>query len=352
MSQQDAPQTHPYFLMTTDPVHIGVGGSRLGRVDNSIVREPGSRLPKIPGTSLHGAIRSYAAFQFGSPDCAGQTNHCGDPCCPICQTFGYAKGITEEQTRAGLVSISDARLLLFPVYSLAGPVWVTSPTALRDAGAENVPDVADEKVLLPQTLSRHRHLNLGWLMLPRANKGKDGFFVWPQELNAVPETIRQRAVLVSDALFSIIVNSNLEVRTSVSIDPNTGAALDKALFTYEAIPRTAILYMEVVVEQHRGTFPTRDNCAAEKDERELDVLQAMEKPNAADEVKAAEKKLAVITKWEESNVDWQSPLDVVKAGLGWMADLGVGGMGTRGFGRVRDIAVNHPSTTRTETQED
>jgi len=343
MSQQDAPQTHPYFLMTTDPVHIGVGGSRLGRVDNSIVREPGSRLPKIPGTSLHGAIRSYAAFRFGSPDCAGQTNHCGDPCCPICQTFGYAKGITEEQTRAGLVSISDARLLLFPVYSLAGPVWVTSPTALRDAGAENVPDVADEKVLLPQTLSRHRHLNLGWLMLPRANRGQDGFFVWPQEMNDVPETIRQRAVLVSDALFSIIVNSNLEVRTSVSIDPNTGAALDKALFTYEAIPRTAILHMEVVVERHRGNFPTGDNCATEKERREEAFLR--DEPGA-------EEKLAIFKKWEEASVDWQSPIDVVKAGLDWMADLGVGGMGTRGFGRVRAIAVNHPSTTRTETQED
>lgn len=40
-----------YLLMTTDPVHIGTGGYRLGRVDNSIVREPGTRIPKIPGTS-------------------------------------------------------------------------------------------------------------------------------------------------------------------------------------------------------------------------------------------------------------------------------------------------------------
>ena len=50
-----------YLLMTLDPVHIGTGGYRLGRVDNSIVRELGTRVPKIPGTSLHGAARSYAA---------------------------------------------------------------------------------------------------------------------------------------------------------------------------------------------------------------------------------------------------------------------------------------------------
>jgi len=51
-------------LMTLDPVHIGTGGYRLGRVDLSIAREPGTNLPKIPGTSLAGAARSYAAMCY------------------------------------------------------------------------------------------------------------------------------------------------------------------------------------------------------------------------------------------------------------------------------------------------
>ena len=46
-----------YVLMCLDPLHVGTGGTRLGRVDMDIVREPGTRLPKIPGTSLGGAIR-------------------------------------------------------------------------------------------------------------------------------------------------------------------------------------------------------------------------------------------------------------------------------------------------------
>ncbi|MGH2581700.1 MAG: RAMP superfamily CRISPR-associated protein [Blastocatellia bacterium] len=49
---------HRYLLMTLDPTHIGAGGYRLGRVDNSIIREPGTNLPKIPGTSLSGAIHT------------------------------------------------------------------------------------------------------------------------------------------------------------------------------------------------------------------------------------------------------------------------------------------------------
>ena len=86
-----------YLLMTVDPVHIGTGGYRLGRVDNAIVREPGTNLPKIPGTSLSGAIRQYAAYQLGKPACAGQgqkgegkSNHCGQ--CPVCYTFGRSSG--------------------------------------------------------------------------------------------------------------------------------------------------------------------------------------------------------------------------------------------------------------------
>ena len=52
------------LFMTVDPVHIGTGGYRLGRVDAAIAREPGTKLPKIPGTSLHGAARHYAAYRY------------------------------------------------------------------------------------------------------------------------------------------------------------------------------------------------------------------------------------------------------------------------------------------------
>jgi len=118
-------------LMTLDPVHIGTGGYRLGRVDLSIVREPGTNLPKIPGTSLSGAARTYAAQRYGRPQCAGQgqsegekRGHCRDPQCPVCYTFGYIRG--QEGGHAGTVSIGDAQVLLFPVHSLAGPVWVST----------------------------------------------------------------------------------------------------------------------------------------------------------------------------------------------------------------------------------
>ena len=53
-------------------------------------------------------------------------------------------------------------------------------------------------------------------------------------------------MIVSDKLFSHIVNDNLEVLTSLRIDPETGSAAEGALFTYEAIPRVTILLFVMV----------------------------------------------------------------------------------------------------------
>jgi len=297
-----------YLLMTLDPLHVGAGGNRLGRVDMSIVREPGTKLPKIPGTSLHGAIRHYAAVRYDKLACAGsgqgRNGHCKDPQCPICYTFGYLKG--QDGGQSGAVNIGDARLLLFPVYSLAGPVWVTCPSVLAEFQAEAA-DPGDG-VGLPQSLQTHVHLNLGWLMLPKT----DAPFALPETVPGIPDAIRERAILVSDKLFGQIVNSNLEVRTSVSIDPETGAASDKALFTYEAIPRAALLWLDGVEDDFKGKFQPTDK------KYDWDA----QAHNAGEALRE----------------EWKQPLDVVTAGLKLAAMLGIGGMGTRGFGRVRTEA--------------
>lgn len=299
-----------FLLMTTDPVHIGAGGYRLGRVDNSIVREPGTRIPKIPGTSLHGAVRSYAAHLYGTPEAAGQNQDKVEfpDRNPVCYTFGYLQRTkrngNEEETigYSGVVSIFDAHVLLFPVHSLVGPVWVSTVARLQDAGfiVDQLPQEwpIDDKVLL--TFDYKDALNLGWLML----KVHDTVSITaPDQWKNTSrwQFVHNKIVLVHDALFSQIVNSNLEVRTSVAIDPERGAAEDKALFTYEALPRATFLTAEVVLDEYRGAFPT---VATTKNGEPLPAGP------------------------------WSSPVDVVEAGLRMIEWLGVGGMGTRGFGRI------------------
>src|SRR2546426_3723500 len=128
------------LFMTIDPVHIGAGGYRLGRVDMTIAREPGTNLPKIPGTSLAGATRSYAAMRYGKPEVAGQhKKFTGNrTTCPIIYTFGTATDTSSGQpqsdgvNQAGTVSIGDAHILFFPVNSMAGPVWVTTKEIIEE----------------------------------------------------------------------------------------------------------------------------------------------------------------------------------------------------------------------------
>ena len=299
-------------LMTLDPVHIGTGGYRLGRVDLSIAREPGTNLPKIPGTSLAGAARSYAAMRYEKPQCAGQgggdrpeKKHCGESTCPICYTFGNIRGA--EGGNAGAVSLADAQLLLFPVHSMAGPVWVTTKARLIEVGFKvTAPDLGREQFVT--TLAGWtKSLNLGWLLLEhkagsvQVNLNGKSVQNW--------DAVAGRLALVEDGLFSQIVNSNLEVRTSVSIDPATGAAKEGALFTYEALPRASWLWCDVVEDNYRQR----------------------EQPFPKDHARAKELK-------------HERPLDVVKGGLSLAEHLGIGGMGTRGFGRIRlmgDWEVSH-----------
>ncbi len=314
--------THQRFVfMTLDPVHIGAGGYSLGRVDNTIVREPGTNLPKIPGTSLMGVARSYAAMLYGKIDVAGlHRNYKGDKNkCPIIYTFGTAT--ESDGGHAGTISIGDARILFFPINSMAGPVWVSTKGILEEADFKiSNGDAKDEEISTSLKWSKAT-LNLGWLLL-NTNKGLT--VKSPAELSNKSEwkAIEERIVIVSQKLFSQVVNSNLEVRTSVAINPDTGAAEDGALFTYEAIPRAAWLWCDVIGNDYRKEFPiTSRQCRIE-----------VKKNDKGEETKT----------YHENDGDplddtWSKPIGVVKTGLKIIEYLGVGGMGTRGFGRMKIV---------------
>ena len=304
-------RTYPFAGMALDPIHVGTGGARLGRVDSTIVRDPVTRIPKIPGSSLAGVMRAYTAMAKGKyPRCAGlgqpggngAEGHCGEAGCPVCTVFGFAKGTGSSGGFAGLAAFSDMQVLLFPVASQAGPQWITCPMALRQIGIEKFPEGCDQPdkpvVYRKENGTAGQSLNLGWLFLPvETNSTLNGI---ADEIGkmGVPEHIIDRLNLVSDRLFAYIVNSNLEVRTSVAIDPATGAAEEGALFTYEALPRGTVLFWEVTCRNPKHF-----------------------KINQANEVTAVDSPEAVIKVVTEAN--------------SYLEHLGIGGMGNRGMGRLR-----------------
>jgi CRISPR-associated protein Cmr4 len=322
-----------YIGMAVDPIHIGTGGYRLGRVDNTIARDPATNLPILFGSSIEGTARTYSAYTLIEDssslkehqeqkhekyengkeikkedylDCAGKSSEeeeknrriqCG--ICEICISYGFSN---KKRSLHGMAQFSDAQILFFPIHTMLGPVWVTCPGILGETaslGKDAITMTVSNDKMKTGLVKKGEKLNLGWLYLESEGHSPDMY----GKFKEVPDKILKRIVIVSDDLFSQIVNSNLDVRTSVSIDPRTGAAEEGALFTYEAIPRGTVLYFNV-------TFLNPRN------------FQILKKENRKNN------KLRILK-------DIKTIEATVEKGLKLFEFLGLGGMGTRGFGRFK-----------------
>jgi CRISPR-associated protein Cmr4 len=236
----------------------------------------------------------------GQPGKAGKGGHCGRADCPICTVFGFARGTGGGF--AGLAAFGDAHVLLFPVATREGPVWVTCPDALRRISQE-IKGELDDAVY--QDGRGTQPLNLGWLLLERKSALPDGN-AWPTLNKNIPDYIIQKVVIVSDKLFAHIANSNVEVRTSVSINPETGAAEEGALFSYEALPRATVLVWDVVCKNPQHFQVGNNPVSAKIDNQDNQTLD-----------------------------DPSKVFKVVEKAHPYLEHLGIGGMGTRGMGRLR-----------------
>jgi len=314
---EQAYTSRAYLVLGIDPIHVGSGEHKLAIVDNAVIRDTGTNLPKIPATTLGGGLRSYTALyhtnqylQSGSgrppENCAEDRSlaHCGKTTCPVCMTYGF----TNEKTGLKLTSMAqifDAHLAFFPVHSMVGPVWVTSQGCLNGLIEAELLTETDLNIKLTpdsnhlQTVLKKEKLTLGWFLLEVKEKSSPLTSAGIEKLKQLnlPDTIINNVVLVSDKLFSHVVNSNLEVRTSTAIDPVTGSSKEGALFTYEAVPRSVVFWFNVIFKDprnfkyHLGQIDLNLN----------DVIQNVEN------------------------------------GLRYIEYLGVGGMVTRGMGRLKTL---------------
>lgn len=309
-------ETSKYYVLTLDPVHIGEGGYRLGMVDNTIVREPATEVPKIPGTSLAGTIKEYATLYFAekAPECSAEQDKK--------KKREKAVKIIEEYfgtgNKQGMLRFYDAEILLFPVASINGTVWITTKSLLEkwfinNDGAGNgtaieIPEEAGKNnkayiVKWDNGEEPDKTINLGWLLLDIYKNGTNETNI---SINNEITKYAKRIVIVSDRLFSKIINDNLEVRTSVRINPETGTAAEGALFTYEAIPRGTIMAFEMYKDLRR--------CVGA----------------------------------DLNNID-----GAIEEAFKFLELLGVGGMGTRGFGRIKKLHQigGQPDNNQNDTQQ-
>jgi CRISPR-associated protein Csm3 len=87
-------------------LHIGAGNDKveIGGMDNPVIRNPLTREPYIPGSSIKGKMRSLLEWQKDKVKSnGGEPCKCGEPDCPICRIFGSGNsGKKEDRDKAKL----------------------------------------------------------------------------------------------------------------------------------------------------------------------------------------------------------------------------------------------------------
>jgi len=224
------------------PIHAGSGMS-TGAVDLPIQREKHTNWPHIQASAVKGAIRAH--FRNFSDDKE-----------MINLIFGSDNKNDERKEGSdkdlpASISISDAKLLAFPVRSNVAPfVWVTSPAILKRL----------ERDLL--FLGKSRDISSVKL---KGNEGRilkgietdrvileDSVIDAKYENSDVFNSINtffnenysqiERLLLVSDETFDYLVTNAIEIQTQITIDHEKGTAKDGALRYQELLPSDSLLY--------------------------------------------------------------------------------------------------------------
>ncbi len=248
------------FLTVETPLHAGTGRG-LGTVDLPIQRERTTGYPMVQASSLKGRLRAHYRNVWGKDDLAA--------------VFGPETDNASEH--AGAFAIGDARILLFPVRSLAGVfAWVTSRDVLarflRDtelAGistgislpqAEPSKDKAwaSSNTIIAGTDQNKRIVLEEFSFVPESNTetsiiatklselvfptGYDGY--WKKSL------LEKLCILPQDA-FRDFVMYGTEVQTHIALDPDKKVVKDGALWTTESLPVDTVLYVPLMATRSR-----------------------------------------------------------------------------------------------------
>lgn len=257
-----AMKRHLLTIYTRSPLHVGSGTS-VDVVDLPIMRERITGFPIIPSTSLKGVLLQHAREKWGDPRSPDVPE-------PAKILFGAADIIEEDGEKkqlsnAGCVQIMEAKILAFPVRSLAGCfAWLTCPTALerfqRDTGRQvKIPNVEKDKVVAGAELVVNGQVVLEeYAMDLQANPSCSAEAVAASLKDLCDDPLWQtklgkRLAVLHDENFQHFVTTCTEVVARIAIDPATrtvkGAAGEGggALFNQENVPCETLFYSVLTI---------------------------------------------------------------------------------------------------------
>lgn len=311
-------------LHVQTPLHAGAG-TALGTVDLPIQRERYTQWPIIASTSLKGILRDACRERLaeredllsleqsisseGSQDDEDPTHSAertpnarrkrADSTMNLNLLFGPPTAGAGEF--GGALSLTDARMLLFPIRSAWGVhAWVTCPRALerlqRDArliGAQadwDIPEISEGQCLCQLN---SRCLQNGVAILEdidfeRVKAADDD----ATNVTAIGEWISERFfredfqeaasrflrhfIVISDDEFTHFVKTSTEVSARIALDYQTKTVKKGALFYQECLPSESLLYSLLLAHPARTGKTTLSSQEVFKQLDELytpDVLQ-------------------------------------------------------------------------------
>lgn len=271
------------FLIAETPVHAG-SGSETGFVDLPIQRERYTEFPKIESSGLKGCIRE--AFECTNKQVQVNSQNISlNGKTAISIVFG-PEG---EEAHAGAMSITDARILLFPVKSLKGVfAWITCPMVLERfkkdleiAGITiNTNSIANVNFNdLQNTIPNQTNLLVsGKVVLEEFTFGvqeKENTSKLAETLSNIifpdgeaykfwKDKLKKDLVILSDDDFTQFVKTSTEIITRTKIDNTTGTVQSGALWTEEYLPQDTVMYSIVMFTEPR----------VEKDEQKGELKDA------------------------------------------------------------------------------
>ena len=241
-----------YYTLT--PLHMGAGSS-VSYIDLPIQRERHTSFPMMAGSGIKGVFRNHAGRVWNNKE-------------DVNRIFGPEDG----NESSSCIAFTDARILFYPVRSVKGIfAWITCPFVLKRF-KEDLKSIGinNENFNFPE-LSQDTKIIISNDSLLKIDDKKVGLeeFVFEVEnnnanniINSIKkeylpgiETIsdfEKRLAVVSDNVFTDLVNYATEVRTRIKIDQLTGTAQGKALFTVEMVPSEAIFYSLLFVNETKG----------------------------------------------------------------------------------------------------
>lgn len=254
------------FLIAETPIHAG-SGSEVGIVDLPIQRERYTDFPKIESSGLKGSIRE--AFEISSKKI--KLNNSKEVNINDKLAISIIFGPEGEEAYAGAMTITDAKILLFPVKSLKGVfAWITCPLVLERFRKDleiigldsfksynfselinTIPNTSNidisSKVILEeftfQINKKEETKNIAnWIadnILPQFDSQNDPYKFWREKMG-------KDIVILSDDDFRQFVKTSTEVITRTKINNITGTVESGALWTEEYLPQDTILYSLVM----------------------------------------------------------------------------------------------------------